>query len=341
MASQQTPTEREKRMHIVYGTMFSVIALAALVAVVKTYLDANNTVAQSASVTNATPSLSVNLSGSTAASTSFTNDSATVTLTADDGKDVYVHGTATDTNGCDDIIKANATWTLDVYRTNLAATSTCGADKLNCYKDASESTLTTSSCTAGGSDTGLDYEFGPIHLQFYANATDASTYSATDWTAYVTVDDANTGGSVASSTDTFELASTTALDASGQTLAYGTVALGALATEQSIAAKNTGNRQIDMTVTSNDFSCANATTIDLDTVDALGATTTSRSASTTLTDYGKVRNTTGGAITLDRSLIAQTTSASSSGTLYFRFAAPSSGAGGACSATVTLSSVAE
>ncbi|MBI2484447.1 hypothetical protein HYV71_04665 [Candidatus Uhrbacteria bacterium] len=341
MASQQTPTERERRMHIVYGAMFSVIALAALVAVVKTYLDANNTVSQTASVTNATPSITVNLSDNAASTTSnYSDASTTVTLTENSGKSVYVHGTATDTNGCDDITKANATWDLVVYRTNLAATSTCSADNANCYKDASESTLTTSGCTAGGSDTGLNYEFGPISLQFYADATDASTYSGTNWTAYVTVDDANSSGSVASSTDTFEVASTNALDASGQTLAYGSVALGALSSEQSITVSNTGNRQIDATVSSTDFSCANDTSIDLATVDALGATTTSRAASTTLTDYGKVRNS-GSEITLDTSLAQQSSNTSSTDTLYFRFEAPSSGAGGACTATVTLTSSAE
>ncbi|MBI4250222.1 hypothetical protein HY622_01390 [Candidatus Uhrbacteria bacterium] len=340
MALQQN-TEREKRMHIVYGTMFSVIALAALVAVVKTYLDSSNTVSQDATVTNATPSITVNLSDNAASTTSnYSDASSTVTLTENSTKNVYVHGTATDTNGCDDVTQANATWDLVVYRTSLAGTSTCSADNTNCYKDASESTLTTSGCTAGGSDSGLNYEYGPVALQFYTDATDASTYSGTDWTAYVTVDDANTGGSVASSTDTFEVASTNALNASGQTLSYGSVALGALSSEQNISVKNVGNRQIDMQVSSTDFSCANSTTIDLATVDALGATTTSRSASTTLTDYGKVRNS-GGEITLDRSLTKQTGAASSSGSLYFRFAAPSSGAGGACSATVTLTSVAE
>jgi len=340
MALQQT-TEREKRMHIVYGTMFSVIALAALVAVVKTYLDANNTVSQNATVTNATPSITVNLSDNAASTTSnYSDASSTVTLTENSTKNVYVHGTATDTNGCDDVTKANATWDLVVYRTNLAGASTCSANNTNCYKDASESTLTTSGCTAGGSDTGLNYEYGPIALQFYTDATDASTYSATDWTAYVTVDDANTGGSVASSTNTFEVASTNALDASGQTLSYGSVALGALSSEQTITVKNTGNRQIDMNFSSTDFSCANSTTIDLDTVDALGASTTSRSGSSTLTDYGKVRNTVS-ATAFNTSLAKQSDNASSSSALYFRFAAPSSGAGGACTATVTLSSVAE
>lgn len=341
MATQQTPTERERRMHIVYGTMFSVIALAALVAVVKTYLDANNTVSQSASVTNATPSIAVNLSDNTASTTAnYSDASSTVTLTENSVKNVYVHGTATDSNGCDDVTKSSATWDLVVYRTGLAATSTCTADRLNCYKDASETTLTTSGCTAGGSDAGLNYEYGPIALQFYADATDASTYSSDTWTAYVTVDDANTGGSVASSTDTFEMNSQNALDASGQTLSYGSVALGALASEQTVTVKNTGNRQIDMNVSSTDFSCANSTTIDLATVDALGATTTSRAASSTLTDYGKVRNS-GSEISLNTSLTKQLAAASSSGSLYFRFAAPSSGAGGACTATVTLSSVAE
>ncbi|MBI4273014.1 hypothetical protein HY621_04150 [Candidatus Uhrbacteria bacterium] len=331
--------EHEKRVHMVYGVMFSIIAVAALVVMVKSYLDANNTVTQTSSIGNATPTLNAyvqttSAGGAAEDNAAYTGQSATVTLTENTTTDIYIHGAASDTNGCSDITAANATWSIKIYRSNQGAA--CTADSNDCYSS-DETGLSTNNCS--GTDNDLDYEFAfttanSLGLQYYADPTDAgSANAATDWTAQVTVND---GDASQSATDTFEMATTRALSASGQSISYGSVSLGALSSETSITITNTGNASIDVQASATDMSCANSTSIDLDTVDAVGMKTTSLSGESVLTNYTKMRNT---ANTMDMS-IAQRTGAASTGTLYFRFLAPSTGVSGSCNSTVTLTSTA-
>ena len=97
---------KQKNSQIVYAVTFSVIAVVALVGLVMVKSEADDTT-QSGSVANATPTVD---SVTTALATGGADDTS-LTLTENTTTTVYVHGTATDNNGCAEIDAANQ-WSL-------------------------------------------------------------------------------------------------------------------------------------------------------------------------------------------------------------------------------------
>lgn len=183
-----------------------------------------------ASVTNVLP---------TASNVSINSGAASITLTEGTTTTVTVTFTVTDNNGCEDIDSHASNQTEAVfYRTNVTGGSGCTPDNNNCYT--MNCTQDVGSCTAGGSDLDATYTC-TVDVQFYADATDAGTYEATDWTATaIPRDNAGTDGTTAS--DTIEINTLTALDVTA-TINYGTLALGENTgtTDQTTVVTNTGN----------------------------------------------------------------------------------------------------
>lgn len=184
----------------------------------------------SVSVTNATPTVSaVSISPSTITLTE--NATTTVTITA----------TITDGNGCSDVF-SSGTIVATLYRSGVAATSSCTADTNNCYRSITLSDVTTS-CT-GGTDTSGNAS-GTAQIWYYAEATDASsTYPSENWVAWVKATDFATASSTSSSTA--ELNSLYALNVTAS-INYGTLAANADtgSSNQVATTTNTGNYKID------------------------------------------------------------------------------------------------
>lgn len=222
-----------------YGILFTIIAAVALVGLVYMFVvrsQADDT-SQSAGVSNANPTVDTVIT----AIASGGADQANIAVTEGSTKRIYIRGVATDNNGCNDIDTAS-NWSFDVYRTNVTSGAACTLDNNDCY-DGNTTNLTFTNCTGAG-DLNLDYE-GFLDLQFYSDATDAaSANAATTWTASMKAGDESSGVSSAV-TDTWELDSLIALGVTAS-VNYGTLALGADSSVQTITFTQTGNRSFDI-----------------------------------------------------------------------------------------------
>src|SRR3989338_7999065 len=131
---------------------------------------------------NATPTIDTVVT----ALTSLGSDESNITPNENSTVRVYVHGTASDADSCEQIDTAS-NWFIRVYRSNISGGPDANPDNNDKY-NVSSGSITLSECT-GPEDTTLIYE-GYIDLQYHADATDiGSAYEATDWTAYVKVTD--------------------------------------------------------------------------------------------------------------------------------------------------------
>jgi len=282
----------------------------------------------SASVTNALPvasSVCVSDDGTGCADTAIVLTEATT-------RTVTVTFTVTDNNGCEDINSHATEDTRAVfYRTNVTGGAACTAGNNDCYPIASSS-CTLSGCTAGGGD--LDAALScTVAVQFYADATDAGTYAATDWTATAQpYDNAGTVGTTAA--DTIEMNTLTALDVT-TTIAYGALALGANTgtTDQTTVVTNTGNTdpmdiQLDgYGATDGDGYSMTCTigniTIGNEKYDLTAAV--AYASRTALTDTAA-----------DVSTFNLAKGASSTKDVYWGFGMPSTGVGGSCTGKVNF-----
>lgn len=153
---------------------------------------------------------------------------------------VYIHGTASDTDGCTQIddVSSPSSWAITFYRTNVTGGNSCANNESNCYQ-ITEQNNNLSGCTGEG-DPNLSYEM-TVPVQFYADATDVGSNpdnSATTWTASVTVtDDIGASGS---RTATTEINTLKALNVTAP-ISYGNLDLGATSAEQTVVITNTGN----------------------------------------------------------------------------------------------------
>ena len=279
----------------------------------------------SATVTNSLP---------TASSVSVNSGAASMTLTEATTTAVTVTFTVTDNNGCQDIDSHATNDTVAVfYRTNVSGGASCTPDNNNCYS--LSCSQDGGSCTAGGSDLDATYTC-TASIQFYADATDAGTYVATNWTATATPrDNAGTDGNTGA--DTIEMATTTALNVTA-TIAYGELALG--------ANTGTGDQTTTVTNTGND----NPIDIQLDgygSIDGDGKAIVCTIGSITVgyeryslsasTDWSSKTQLTDTATTLSSFDLAK--GVSSTKGVYWGLGMSSSGASGSCSGKVNFTAV--
>ena len=101
--------------HYIYGIIVTLIAIVAIVGlvIIKSQTD---TASQSASVTNTSPTVD----SVTIATTSQGASASTINLIENSTTTVYVHGAATDNNGCEEIDDAetDASWDVIMYRSD-------------------------------------------------------------------------------------------------------------------------------------------------------------------------------------------------------------------------------
>ena len=166
---------------------------------------------------------------------------------------IYVHGTATDADGFGDIDAANQ-YTMKTYRTPVG--SGCTASGRDCYANTGGTGVTLTNCGAG---TTCDFEI-TVGVQYYADATapGAFAYADDDWTASVTV--ADDSSAIGSSSDTFEIATLTALNVTAS-VDYLTLALDAYSAQKTITVTDTGNEIIDYLISAPDMSCDQGTIV--------------------------------------------------------------------------------
>lgn len=329
MAGQNPNVSSHNTMYLVYGALFALIALAALVALVFiTSRTDTDTTQQQAAVGNATPTVDA---PTIAASYGGATVGSTLDLTAYATKTLSIHGAATDTNGCDEIDNVSSnSWKVAFYRTTVTNGSTCTADNSNCYQDTEEAAGLTN-CTTGGSDTTIDYDF-TTEVAYYADATDSGSfpdYSATNWTAYVSVAD-DIGASANNSTtvdiNTLKGVSTTA------SLNYSTVALGATSSPLTITITNTGNdNDLDPQIhESTGWSCSAG---GVGTI-AVGQVHWSKTSGFS---YASGIAMTASAVDLSNLSIAKSTGAASTADVYLLLQLPTTGvAGTGCTSTLTV-----
>lgn len=237
-----TNTSQNSSLHWLIGGALALTSVFLVIAIVVVNTNADN-VSTSATVSNATPAVDSVFISSTSNGGAGT-DLTSVTLNAGTTRTVYVNGVVSDANGGTDI--ADTAVSVKMYRTTATNGSACAADNNDCYAVAG------ASCTLGAaSGTTRAYDC-PVALQFWADATDAGAYSATNWTASVTVVDIAGPATSSANTDTTEVNSLTALTIPGS-IPYGTLALAAQTTNannQDLTISQNGNTQADVNVSS-------------------------------------------------------------------------------------------
>jgi hypothetical protein len=305
--------------NVIYGIIFVVISVIGLVAL-SVVLSRADTVSQTGSVTNDDPSIdSITISES-----SLGSADSSLTLTENANKTIYVHGTATDNNGCEDIDDtASATWGARLYRTGVG--NNCTASDNNCYTITPANEDITG-CSAGGSDLNVVYEFD-FDLKYFADATDAGSspdFSSSEWTAGVKVTDNNNGDSNFATT-TAEVATLKALNVTSDK-SYGEVALGATSAEQTLTITNTGNDDdLDPTIEqASTWSC----TIGTIPQDQLHWSDTSSFA------YADATSVTSSAVDLNDASIEK--GAGGTHEIYTQLYISTTGVGGSCTSTLTF-----
>lgn len=310
-----------KTKKVMYGSLFvAIVVVFGVLVLIKSWAD-NST--ETATVSNAAPSVD----STTISTSSYGSSASSLTLTENTTTTTYVFGTATDTNGCEDI-DATSNYALQMYRTDVSGGSSCTADDNDCYRATSATTV--DQCTAGGSDTTARYQFN-VAMNYFADATDTGApNAATNWTArVVTTDDSSAASSA--STATTEVASLIALDATSS-ISYGTIALAGTSSQQTATITNTGNRNMDATVAADGgMTCDGRGTISVGQVHWSLTSSFAYASGTVLTTS---------AVSLNNST-AQRTGGVSSTPSYWLLQLPSTGIAGTCTNTLTLTAQAD
>jgi hypothetical protein len=253
-----------------------------------------------------------------------------VNLTENTSTSVYIYGTASDADSCEqiDAVNGSSSWKVVFFRSDVSGLQDCSPDNTNCYQDAeSDSDLTGCDNPA---DPDLDYEM-VIPVSYYADATDGSAmpdYSSTNWTAYVEVSDDN--GTTTNMTGTVEINTLSALDVTSS-IQYGALELGTESSEQPLVISNTGNDDdLDPVISDTEgwtceFGGFGADAVTFNKTPELGW-----AAGTTLNsspqDIG------------DMSIQKSSGMGNPTDTIYLNLKTPESGAGGSCSGMIIFAS---
>ncbi len=255
---------------------------------------------------------------------SFGSATPSINLTDNGVKNVYVHGTFTDEDGCANV-RDGGNIAITLYRSSVSTTSSCVAENHYCYKAVLAHDCTIQDCSAG-TETTVPYQC-LIPLEYYTDATDVGEYMADNWIAYTEITDADmTSGSNTSFT---EINSMTALRLEG-TIQYGTLSFLATSTQQMLYIKNTGNTSIDITIDGGNMLCSSGS-IPVEN---------QRYSTVTGTDYFSMVSVTTSSTLVDLNL-TKFQDRESTTTLYFQLAMPSSGAAGVCRGANNISAVSQ
>ena len=180
------------------------------------------------------------------------NNDQDIVLTEGTTTAVVATGTISDSNGYTDIVVSTTT----VHRSGVAGAETCSADDNNCYRLASSTDeCSLSNCSGNSCDITCT-----LDMQYFAERTDAGTYVAEDWSAFLYVEDS--AGDVSTTTSLgVEVLTTRALDITTNDIDFGTLNVGddTGAVNSTSTLQNTGNENIDIDVAGSDLSASGST----------------------------------------------------------------------------------
>ncbi len=299
----------------------------------------------SATVTNVAPtvdSVYINETADSNANTYTTSNA--ITLTPNSTKTVHVNGVITDLNGVGTgttsaILSSGNLQGVEamLYRTGSGVA--CAENAQNCVDPASSCTLTALTATTVGYNC-------VFNLQYYADSTSTGGQFPDDtWTAGVLViDDACSGGfdafdqgncstSSGSNTKLLEIGTLLSLGLPSS-ISYGTLALG-------VTTSNSTNTAVTITQTGNDVGNVQVSGADMTCTQG---TIPLANQNWALTDVGgtdgSVTVLTGSAVTAAVAVPYRTSASQTTSTLYWNLTMPTSGVGGTCTGTNTITAIA-
>lgn len=340
----------DSRQHLIFAVLLGIAGLLIILifVTIKSQADDTQDASTSAGVTNKSPTIDSLYITDVA----YNGSGTTLDLTENTLTNVYIYGTYSDDNGCDEVATSTgggsgyaAGVTTSLYRSGAGIG--CTATTESCYTGISCNTY---ACTPGGTDTTGSFACTTT-VQYYAEPTDSGTYSAQTWKATATSGDkywdgtSITGGNVttvgvASSTSSgVELSALVALglgsDGNGGSIAYGSLALGGTsAADVTLALKNTGNVTMIPQVSGTAMTCSNGQTITAGY---------QKYATSTGVAYGSKKALTGSAVGIFHAtncFAVSTSTFNSTTNTQWMIQLPSTGIAGTCSGTNTVNSVA-
>ena len=183
----------QDRQHYLFAVLLGIAGLLIILIFVTIRSQADDSTSTT-SISNTTATIN----SITVATETLGTDVTSILPVESSTQNVFVHGTYTDNNGCDEVTSSLVTTTL--YLTSAGVT--CDQDEVDCYKDTSSgASCAVSACTGGTDETGV-YEC-TIPMYYFATTG--------EWTASVVLNDGT--GDSAASTDTFTFTELTAVSA--------------------------------------------------------------------------------------------------------------------------------
>ncbi|PIR73936.1 MAG: hypothetical protein COU35_05170 [Candidatus Magasanikbacteria bacterium CG10_big_fil_rev_8_21_14_0_10_47_10] len=325
--------------HII-GILLGIIGLLIILIFVSLRSQADDTTSQ-ASITNEAPTISNVIVAASSQGSSL----GTFNTSENASTNIYVRGDITDNNGCvevDDGITQAGELRVLLYRTGATCTGQIDWDERNCYlfentnqsnydggigsanyDDGNGVTSDFTGCTQG-TDITMSFEMKiPTSFNIDANI---------DWVASAMVGDTVdfTFGPTSTS-DTFTVATLSALDIDTAFLDFGTLSVGSTSTEQTVVVTNTGNNDsLDIQLSGTNMPCSIGT-IATDNIRYSSSVGFAWTAGTQLESASASFG-----VPLAKSTVTTTASTDDS---YWKLEVPvasSTGFSGACSGTITF-----
>lgn len=241
-------------------------------------------------------------------------------------KTLYIHGSASDVDGCTQIdsVDGSSQWQVVFYRSEVQGIWGCTANNRDCYQ-IQEQQENLSGCS-GPLDVNLNFEMS-FPLYYYADATDTGSspnYASQNWTATVVINDDQFAQG--SSSMTTEISTLKALNVTSS-IGYGSIQLGQTSAEKTIVITNTGNdNDLDPAVEDADgWACT------------YGSFAGSQVHWNTVAEQGWGSGTAVNSVATDMndlSITKSATNATSTKNVYVTLKIPNAGFGGSCSSTL-------
>lgn len=251
---------QEAYSHYVIAILLGIVGLLIILIFVSLRSQADDTTT-TATITNSTTTID-SVTVSTVAGTSG-GALGTLTLTENTTTSLYIHGTFTDNNGCEEIATTTGSGFL-LIQAKRSGFGTCdypsdaATDNFtSCivYQSNNSGAVSTtfSGCTAGGTDATGSYDVR-IPVDYNADNTTAGSFVGENWEVTVVPYDGNAYGSTTTA-QTFEMGELKAINVTAS-IDFGELSIGTTSSEQTVTITNTGNSQsVDALISGSNLTC--------------------------------------------------------------------------------------
>lgn len=261
-------SEQHAYSHYVLAVLLGIVGLLIILIFVSLRSQADDTTT-TATITNATATID-SITVSTVQGTGGAAV-ATVTTAENTSMNIYVHGTFTDNNSCQEVATSTGSgyilvqlertnqgtcdYQSDAGSNNYVSCIVWQASANSSVNDANAST-TFSSCDSATDPTGsFDTRFP---LFWNIDETEVGQHVATDWTGTAVAHDGTTYGTT-SSGDTFEVDERKALDVTAA-IDFGSLSVGSTSSAQTVTVTHTGNSDTqDAQIEGTNLTCSTGT----------------------------------------------------------------------------------